>query len=293
MKPLEKGILQQQVDLKRFNTWKIGGPAEKFYWPHDLPDLQYFLSTLPADEPLTWIGLGSNTLIRDQGIKGTVILTQGALRELSLVSDNCVRAEAGVASAQVARFAAKHGLTGCEFLAGIPGSVGGNLVMNAGACGGETWDTVKAVETINHRGEVTVRSKSEFEISYRSMKGLAEREWFAAAIFELTPCDATIAQANIKAIVDHRAATQPASEPCCGCVFKNPEGNYASKMIDELGLKGTQMGGLRISDKHANFMINTGGATAKDVEDMIQLVREKVRSAYGVELNTEVKMVGE
>lgn len=293
MKSIEKGILHRDISLSGFNTWRIGGKAEKLYWPHDLPDLQYFLSTLPEDEPLTWIGLGSNMLIRDGGVKGTVILTQGALNDLKHTPEGFIRAESGVASAQAARFSARYDYTGGEFLAGVPGSIGGNLVMNAGACGSETWDSIHHVETINRQGQINERSPAEFDISYRSMKGLPENEWFAAAVFEFQKGEAGEPMKKIRSILDHRTETQPANLPCCGCVFKNPEGNFASKMIDELGLKGTQIGGLRISEKHANFMINTGDATAKDVEAMIALVRAKVHEAYGVELNTEVKMVGE
>ncbi|NCX93527.1 MAG: FAD-binding protein, partial [Gammaproteobacteria bacterium] len=184
MKTLTKGEWLHDVDLKSLNTWRIGGKAERFYWPHDLEDLQRFLKTLPPEEPITWLGLGSNVLIRDGGIRGTVILTQGALRELKLLDHGLVRAEAGVASSQVARFAARSGLVGAEFLAGIPGSVGGALVMNAGACGGETWRHVHHVETIDRQGNIHKRYPSDFRIAYRTAEGLRDGEGFVAAIFK-------------------------------------------------------------------------------------------------------------
>jgi UDP-N-acetylenolpyruvoylglucosamine reductase len=298
MRGLERGKLLFDVSLKEFTTWKIGGKADQFYWPHDLFDLQSFIKTVPKDMPITWLGLGSNSLVSDKGVRGVVILTQGALKELSGEPSDAgpnalIRAEAGVASAQAARFAMRLNKTGIEFLAGVPGSIGGALVMNAGACGGETWQYIHHVETLDREGNIHQRFPNEFEIAYRSVKGLPKDEWFVAAIFDLPQGEGHEAQQKIREFLDHRTRTQPANLPSCGCVFKNPEGHHASKIIDELGLKGTEVGGLRISEKHANFMINTGTGTASDVQNLIALVQEKVQSQYGVSLHPEVKLIGE
>ena len=293
MRDVEQGKLLSNISLKEFTTWKIGGKADQFYWPHDLFDLQNFIRNLPPGTPVTWLGLGSNSLVSDRGVRGVVILTQGALKELSQTEEGFIRAEAGVASAQVARFAMRLNLTGVEFLAGVPGSIGGALVMNAGACGGETWQHIHHVETMDRQGNIHLRTPNEFEIRYRSVKGLPEGEGFVAAVFNLPKGKGEEAQQKIREFLDHRAQTQPANLPSCGCVFKNPVGNFASKMIDEAGLKGIQVGGLKISDKHANFMINTGMATAQDARELITLVQGKIEEKYGVTLHPEVKLIGD
>jgi UDP-N-acetylmuramate dehydrogenase len=293
MRGVEKGKLLSNISLKEFTTWKIGGLADQFYWPYDLFDLQNFIRQLPPDTPVTWMGLGSNSLVSDKGVRGVVILTQGALKEISLTDEGFIRAEAGAASAQVARFAMRNHLTGIEFLAGVPGSIGGALVMNAGACGGETWNYIHHVETLDRKGNLHSRFPAEFTIRYRSVEGLPSDEWFVAAIFQLPSGVSEEAQEKIRQYLDHRSKTQPANLPSCGCVFKNPEGNFASKMIDESGLKGITVGGLQISEKHANFMINTGTGTAQDVKDLIELVQQKVQEKYGVKLHPEVKFIGE
>jgi UDP-N-acetylmuramate dehydrogenase len=300
MRGLEKGKLLFDVSLKELTTWKIGGKADQFYWPHDLFDLQNFIKTIPKDTPISWLGLGSNSLVSDQGVRGLVILTQGALKEISEEiwesegkSSSLIRVESGAASAQAARFSVRLNKTGIEFLAGVPGSIGGALVMNAGACGGETWKYIHHVETLDREGNLHVRFPHEFEISYRSVKGLPKDECFVAAYFDLPSGVSEEAQQKIREYLDHRSKTQPANLPSCGCVFKNPEGNYASKIIDELGLKGLEVGGLKISEKHANFMINTGTATAKDVQNLIALVQSKVQDQYGFTLHPEVKLIGD
>jgi UDP-N-acetylenolpyruvoylglucosamine reductase len=301
MRGLERGKLLFDVSLKELTTWKIGGTADQLYWPHDLFDLQNFIKTVPKDTPITWLGLGSNSLVSDKGVRGVVILTQGALKEISEEfwespdgnSVSLIRAESGAASAQAARFSVKLQRTGIEFLAGVPGSIGGALVMNAGACGGEAWQYVHHVETLDREGVIHERFPQDFEISYRSVKGLPQDEWFVSAYFQLPQGVSEEAQQKIREYLDHRTKTQPANLPSCGCVFKNPVGNYASKMIDELGLKGTEVGGLKISDKHANFMINTGTATAKDAENLIALVQQKAQDQYGVLLHPEVKLIGD
>lgn len=285
------GQLLHDVELKHLTTWNLGGKAEKLYRPKNLQDLQDFLKTVPADEPLTWLGLGSNVLIRDGGLEGTVILTQGALGQLEMQGDT-VRAEAGVASAQLARFAAKHNLCGGEFLAGVPGTIGGALVMNAGAFGAETWNFVTAVETIDRFGEIRVRQPSDFTPQYRQVDGLPENEWFVAGHFEFEFGDGIEAMAKIKELLSHRSETQPTGEATCGSVFRNPPGNFSAKLIESCGLKNFKLGKMQVSEKHANFLVNRGGATAKEAETLIKSIQDAVYKKHGVQLRPEVKFIG-
>jgi len=255
--------------------------------------LQQFLLQCDQDEPLTWIGLGSNILVSDAGLPGTVILTQGVLNELSVVDGQMVRVEAGVSCAQAARFAARHGIgKGGEFLAGIPGTIGGALFMNAGAFGGETWDRVIAVDTINREGKITRRKKSAFTFGYRFCRGLAVDEWFVAGYFQFTAGDSQQSLQKIKDLLQRRADTQPTGEPTCGSVFRNPPGDHAARLIESVGLKGYQIGGAQISQKHANFIVNTGAATAEDVRALIAHIQHTVFEQCAVRLTPEVQLLG-
>jgi len=286
-----RGELCRDEPMSRHTSWRVGGPARTYYRPADLEDLAVFLSGLPADEDVVWLGLGSNLLVRDGGIPGTVIATFGVLGELSLLDEMVLRAEAGVACAKVARFSANHGLVGGEFLAGIPGSVGGALAMNAGAFGGETWDYIRAVETIDRAGIRRVRDPDEFEVGYRQVKGPAG-EWFIAARFEFQRGNTAAALERIRALLAQRGATQPTRQPSCGSVFRNPPGDHAARLIEACGLKGSCIGAACVSDKHANFIVNTGGARAADMEALITHVRDEVERVHGVSLQTEVRIVG-
>lgn len=278
--------------MARHTSWRVGGPADCFYQPADIDDLASFLSQLPVDEPVFWVGLGSNLLVRDGGIRGTVIAPSGMLKRLSVFDDTVVRAEVGVASAKVARFAADNNLAGCEFLAGIPGTVGGALAMNAGAFGGETWDVVQAVETVNRQGNIRVREKSEFNIAYRSVIGL-NGEWFVAAHFKLNKGVGEAVRAQIKQLLAKRGVSQPMQTANAGSVFKNPVDDHAARLIDSAGLKGTCVGKACVSDVHANFIVNTGGARAADIERLIEKIKNEVQQQHGVELEREVRIVGE
>jgi UDP-N-acetylmuramate dehydrogenase len=286
-----RGEMLYDEPLARYTSWRVGGPARRLYRPADSADLVQFLRALPEDEPLLWLGLGSNLLVRDGGFDGTVILTRGQLDGMELLDNNRVRAEAGASSARLARFTAHHGLCGAEFLAGIPGTLGGALSMNAGAFGGETWDWVEQVETVDRTGEVRVRRPEEFEIGYRKVSG-TPGEWFLAATLRLEPGDGAAGLEAIQELLDKRAATQPIGLPSCGSVFRNPEGDYAARLIEQTGLKGTCIGKACVSEKHANFIINTGGARAAEIEQLMQLVREQVEKASGVLLVSEVHIVG-
>ena len=289
---ITKGQIQLNVSMKPFTSWHIGGDADRLYWPLNLQDLQQFLKTLPQGEPLTWIGLGSNILISDAGIAGTTIITQGVLKEMTLNSPTQIRAEAGLSCAQVARFAAKNNLVGGEFLAGIPGTVGGALLMNAGAFGGETWEKVTQVEIINRHGEIKYHPASDFEYAYRHISGLKDDEWFVAAYFDFSPGDGKESLLKIKALLERRAETQPTGEPSCGSVFRNPPGNYSARLIENAGLKGHTVGAAQVSPKHANFIINTGDATAKDTLALVQLIQKTVLEQTGIALHPEFKWVG-
>jgi len=287
-----QGELLENELMARHTTWRVGGPADRYYRPVDINDLALFLADLPAEEPLFWLGLGSNLLVRDAGIRGTVISTSGLLNDISQLDETTVRAEAGVSCAKVARFAARLDLVGAEFLAGIPGTMGGALAMNAGAFGGETWNIVTQVETLARDGKHHVRTPSEYAVSYRHVEG-PQDEWFVAASMALEHGDGKQAQANIKELLAKRGASQPTSQPSCGSVFRNPDGDHAARLIEACGLKGKCIGGACVSDKHANFIINTGDATASDIENLINTVADTVSQQTGITLQREVHIVGE
>jgi UDP-N-acetylmuramate dehydrogenase len=289
-----QGTVLSNQSLADFTTWRVGGVAKTLYKPTDLADLAVFLRQLPSDEPLLWLGLGSNSLIRDTGYFGTVILTQGSLDELACLGEGQVRVEAGVSCAKMARFCARNNLAGGEFWAGIPGTMGGALRMNAGCFNGETWNTIVEVETMTRSGEIRKRSPSEFEINYRHVSGLDQDEWFVAATCRLTPGDKEASLEIIKALLARRAATQPTGEFNCGSVFRNPEGHHAAKLIESCGLKGKRVGDAVVSEKHANFIINDAGkASARDIELLIRQVQQTVLEQTSIELYREVHIIGD
>ncbi len=285
-----RGELRLDEPLSRHTVWGIGGPAKRFYRPLDAADLAEFLVGLPDDERIFWLGLGSNVLVRDGGIEGTVIATD-ALDSIALVEGGCVRVEAGVACPKVAKFCAARQLSGSEFFAGIPGSLGGALAMNAGAFGGETWDLVVSVQTIARDGRLRRRTPNEYAIGYRSVEG-PDEEWFTAAELRLSTDEGGTAAVRIKELLRLRAQSQPMGTRNCGSVFRNPPGDYAARLIEASGLKGERVGKAVVSEKHANFIINTGGASAADVESLIARVAERVALMSGVRLVREVRLVG-
>ncbi|MBD3669365.1 MAG: UDP-N-acetylmuramate dehydrogenase [Gammaproteobacteria bacterium] len=287
-----RGELMENEAMSRHTSWRVGGPAERLYKPADLDDLALFLSQLTTDEPLFWLGLGSNLLVRDGGIRGTVILTTNLLAEMERLEGNVVRAEAGVPCAKVARFCARQGLVGVEFLAGIPGTMGGALAMNAGAFGGETWDKVVAVETLDRRGQRHLRRPDEYEVAYRHVHG-PQDEWFVAAHLQLETGDTESGRQRIRELLDKRGASQPTKEANAGSVFRNPQGDHSARLIEHCGLKGHCIGKACVSDKHANFIINTGGASAAQIEALIEEVAAIVKDKTGITLQREVRIVGE
>ena len=285
------GVLRHRESLARHTVWGIGGLADRYFEPSDIDVLATFLAELPEGEPLLWIGLGSNLLVRDGGVRGTVISTV-RLRAVERVEPTKLQAQAGAACPRVARIAARHGLTGCEFLAGIPGSMGGALAMNAGAFGTETWPAVREIETIDVNGERRWRPASDYRFGYRIVDGPGS-EWFVSCRLALEPDSQGRAGARIRQFLARRAATQPTGARSCGSVFRNPPGDYAGRLIEASGLKGCRVGGAVISDKHANFIINDAGACAADVETLIGKVVEEVERRQGVRLEPEVRIVGE
>ena len=291
--PALRGVLLHNEPMAGHTTWRVGGPARQFYQPLDADDLAVFLRQLPEKEPLFWVGLGSNLLVRDGGIQGTVIMTSGTLGGLAVGQDAVtVRAEAGVPCAKVARFSARHDLTGIEFFAGIPGTVGGALAMNAGAFGGETWPVVQAVETLDRNGVHHMRVPSDYQISYRHVVGPAD-EWFIAAHFNLQKGEGATSMTQIKDLLEKRNRTQPTHQPSCGSVFRNPPGDHAARLIEASGLKGVCIGGACVSVKHANFIVNAGTATATDIEALIVRVAETVEREHGIKLIREAHIIGE
>jgi D-alanine-D-alanine ligase len=286
------GILSHNQSLASYTSWRVGGCAERFYQPENKADLIAFICSLPENETIFLMGLGSNLLVRDGGIAGTVINTKNRLKVMQRIDNETVYIEAGVPCALVAKFCAEQGLVGAEFLAGIPGTMGGALKMNAGAFGGETWDIVTQVEVLTRRGESVTRKRDEFKVSYRHVQ-CNENEWFLATHLHLQIGDTQVSQQRIKALLAKRAHTQPTNQPSCGSVFKNPQGDFAARLIEATGLKGYRIGGAQVSEKHANFIINTGNASAADIELLMGYVQKQVMLKQGVNLQTEVCMVGE
>jgi UDP-N-acetylmuramate dehydrogenase len=277
--------------LHKHTSWRVGGPADLFYTPTSVADVKRILAELPPAMPVHWLGLGSNLLVRDGGIRGAVIATGGLPRELERLEGERVRASAGLACMLLAKRCVRWQLGPAAFFAGIPGTVGGALAMNAGAFGGETWAHVESVTTIDRSGEVRERARAEFEIGYRSVQGPAA-EWFLAATFKLQH-DASSSMDAIKTMLARRNAAQPLGVPSCGSVFRNPPGDFAGRLIERAGQKGRRFGGAMVSDKHANFILNVERATAADIETLIGEVRTAVERTTGVHLELEVRVIGE
>lgn len=285
------GTLLHNEPMARHTSWRVGGPADLFARPRTLDDLRALLASLDEHVPVHWVGFGSNLLVRDGGIRGVVVCTSALPNDVQRVGASGVRAGAGVPCANLARRCVDWRLGPAAFFAGIPGTFGGALAMNAGAFGGETWDDVARVETIDRRGTVRFRERSDYRIGYRSVEG-ADEEWFVAATLSLQASFAEDRDTVTRLLAKRRQA-QPIGKPSAGSVFRNPEGAHAGDLIEKAGLKGFRLGGARVSDKHANFIVNTGNATARDIEALIETVRERVRDAFGVELELEVRVLGD
>lgn len=296
MKP-EPNLIQD-VDMSRHTAWRAGGRAKFGFAPASEEDLANFLRDNPcADYPIFFVGLGSNLLIRDGGISALLIFTHSGLSDLKIAESESgaeFYASAGVAIPKLARHSAKMGFEGGEFFAGIPGTVGGALAMNAGCYGSETWEHVTRVKTISRHGNIRERVPDEYCIGYRSVKPkFPEDEFFLGGWFRFENGDGKKAQSKIKNLLVRRVQEQPLNKPNSGSVFRNPQGDYAARLIERCGLKDKQVGAARVSKKHANFIINTGNASANDIEVLIRDIQLEVRSKYGVQLKREVRIIGE
>ena len=286
-----RGEIRFGEPMARHTSWRVGGPADYWFVPEDKTDLAAFVAVLPEDIPLLWMGLGSNLLVRDGGIRGAVICTHRGLSSIKTTTAGEVHAGAGAACAKGARYAARTGLLGAEFMAGIPGTVGGALAMNAGAYGGETWDIVNRVEVLGRDGCLENRTRDEFWAGYRSVS-LGENEWFTSVVFELLPGDPTTIKEMNRTVLAHRARSQPIGNASAGSVFRNPANDHAARLIESAGLKGRRVGGAMVSTKHSNFIINDQGASAADIEQLILLVQAEVLEKFRTELKLEVKIEG-
>jgi UDP-N-acetylmuramate dehydrogenase len=287
----QKNSVSRDEPMSKHTSWRLGGPADIYFRPENVAELRAFLRNLDNNVPVYWTGLGSNLLVRDGGIRGVVVAPTQALGNVDRLPDNHVEAGAGVPCTVLARRCARWRLGPAEFFAGIPGTIGGALMMNAGAFGGETWDQVREVDTLNRRGEVVTRARPEFTIDYRQVTG-PSGEWFIAARFQFTE-QAEDGLDRVRALMRERQEKQPLGLPSCGSVFRNPQGQHAAQLIDSAGLKGFRVGGAAVSEKHANFIINTGDATAADVEKLIGHIRAVVEEHHGIHLELEVHIVGE
>jgi UDP-N-acetylmuramate dehydrogenase len=290
-----RGRLLENEPMAGHVSWRAGGPVARAYFPADLADLGEFLRRLRPDEPMMMVGLGSNLLVRDGGFDGTMIFTHGAVNAIRREEDGSFYVETGVASPKVARFVASNGRVGAEFLAGIPGTFGGALAMNAGCYGSETWNHIVRVLMLTRGGEFVERRRDDFEIGYRhvGLKNVCD-EVFAAAWLEFPAGDVEAARARIAELLEKRMASQPLDLPNAGSVFRNPGGDHAARLVEAAGLKGASEGGARVSEKHANFIVNPGGAaSASEIERLIGRIQAAVREKFGVELVREVRIVGE
>jgi UDP-N-acetylmuramate dehydrogenase len=293
-----RGRLLLDEPMARHVSWRAGGRAARAFVPADEHDLAIFLQSLPDAEPICFVGLGSNLLVRDGGFAGTVIFMHSSHAAIEINGER-VRAAAGLACPKLARAVAVHGLEGAEFLAGIPGTVGGAIAMNAGCYGSETWDHLCGVRTIDRRGQVRSRTPSDFEVSYRHVAlreaaVLGRDEWILSGDFAFTRGDGARSRDRIRELLAKRVASQPLNLPNAGSVFRNPPGDYAARLIEQCGLKGQRLGGAQISEKHANFIVNPGGlASAADIEALIERVMDVVEKRCGVRLVKEVRIIGD
>jgi UDP-N-acetylmuramate dehydrogenase len=305
--PALRGRFLYNEPMKKHVSWRAGGAAQRVYIPADLEDLTWMLRAVPAHEDIHMVGLGSNLLVRDGGVPGVLILLHGVLDRLAIesrthglppapadVDTALVYAQAGVAAPKLARFAARHDLVGGEFWAGIPGTVGGAIAMNAGCYGSETWDKLVQVQTLDRQGQLNERLPDEYVTGYRHVAlRLPHEEWFIGGWFRLERGDGAAARETIKALLGKRIAAQPLQLPNAGSVFRNPPGDHAARLIESCGLKGHRIGDAQVSDKHANFIVNRGQATATDIERLIEHVEDVVEARTNVRLIREVRIIGE
>ena len=275
--------------LSRHTSWKVGGPADIYFTPNDRNELSHFLKL--NDGSITWLGNGTNILVRDGGVKGVVISTRKSFNKIELMDKSSCKVEAGISCFELAMYATKNNLGPAAFFSGIPGSIGGALTMNAGCFGSETWEFVKSVEVIDRNGEIYHLDPKEFSISYRSVS-FPFPLWFLSCDMVFPDRGVTTVE-ELKILRDSRLERQPLTENTCGSVFKNPDGNHAGDLIERSGLKGFRVGGCAVSEKHANFIVNDKEATARDIETLIKHIQNTVKDCFGIDLDTEVRIIGE
>lgn len=289
--PELRGRLVANFPLSDVTWFRVGGPAQGLFTPADEADLAYFISALPEDVPVTIIGLGSNLLVRDGGVEGVVIRLGRGFGEIAIEDGNRLRVGAATPDVKVARAAADAGIAGLSFYRGIPGCVGGALRMNGGAHGSETKDVLVEARAVDRSGKIHVLSVGEMNYTYRHC-GAPEELIFTQALFQGEQGDRDAILAEMEGIAEYRAEAQPVKARTGGSTFKNPPGNSAWKLIDAAGLRGFQVGGAKVSDKHCNFLINEGGATAADLEELGETIRARVKETSGVELEWEIRRLG-
>jgi UDP-N-acetylmuramate dehydrogenase len=288
-----RGVLRQREPMAAHTSWRVGGPADRWFEPADRQDLVEFVHQLAPGEPVLWVGLGSNLLVRDGGVRGTVICLHGALDALALRNGGAIHAEAGVHCARLAKFAQQHRRAGLGFMAGIPGTVGGALAMNAGAWGGETWPNVLEAEVLLRGGRAEWWAASAFKWGYRHVELPRHVLGFLGARFSVTDDADGAHERYTREALARRKATQPVGKPSAGSTFRNPPNDHAARLIEAAGLKGYRIGGAHVSTHHANFIITDDGARAADVEALILHVQRVVLEKAGTALQPEVRIVGD
>lgn len=289
--PEVRGKLRAGAVLAKTNWFGVGGPAEVLFRPADETDLSYFLAHCPKDIPLLVLGVGSNLLVRDGGVDGVVIKLGAGFNDIAVDGD-VVTAGAGALDLQVAQFAQQHGLAGLEFLSGIPGGIGGALRMNAGAYGSEVKDVLIEARAMDLDGKIHTLSRADMKFDYRQCLGVPDGWIFLSATFQTTRGEPAAIAAAMQKISDERSATQPVKSRTGGSTFKNPNGHKAWQLVDAAGCRGLKIGGAVMSEKHCNFMINEGDATAADLENLGEEVRKRVKATSGIELVWEIRRVG-
>ena len=286
-----RGRLIANQPLAELSWFRVGGPAQVMFMPDSEEDLAYFLKNLPAEIPVTVIGLGSNLIVRDGGVPGVVVRLGRGFNEVMLEEGNRIRTGTGVPDVKVARAAQEASLDGLVFYRGIPGGIGGALRMNGGAYGRETKDSLIEARGVDRQGNVHVYKNADMHYTYRHC-GLPEDIIFTQALYQGTPGDPAVIAAAMDKITESREATQPIKSRTGGSTFKNPPNNKAWQLIDAAGCRGLKVGGAQVSELHCNFLINQGGATASDIETLGETVRRKVKENSGIELEWEIKRIG-
>ncbi|MFH1624247.1 MAG: UDP-N-acetylmuramate dehydrogenase [Pseudomonadota bacterium] len=296
LRKVVKGVLLTDRPMKEYTSWKVGGTADAIVFPKDLEDTVRIIKYLTEEQiPYFVLGNGTNLLVRDGGIRDIVISLSHGFKRIELLKEDkspMLFAEAGVLLGSLIRFSIDHSLSGLEFAAGIPGTVGGGLAMNAGGHFGELKDITHSISILNRNGRIITQEREDLRFSYRNLQ-LSDSTVILSALFELKINSQSHIRDRIEKILGERKATQPLDLPSAGSIFKNPKGMSAGKLIDRAGLKGAQVGGAMVSERHANFILNLGNATAKDVLSLIGEIQEKVYQETGLILEPEIRIIGE